>query len=122
MTTELYSDEALTNAYEVGKAEGLQQSYTESYPEGVKAGLTEGRKAGFEQGQAEGAKAYRERCRQIIESPAAKGREQAAKHLALQTDMSAEAAIAALQTMRTQSAIGARAASTFSPLDPTTLQ
>lgn len=124
MTDDLYDNDALAEARAIGHAEGLQAGHAEGLRQAAIAGAgrEEGRKAGFEQGFKESSEAYRLRVKTILESPAAKGRETAARHLALETDMTAAAAVAALQTMATASSIRARAVSTFTTADPTTLQ
>ena len=124
MTDTLYSDEELEKAHAIGRAEGLQEGHEQGYREAkvAGAGREEGKAQGFKQGYDEAREAFRERAKAILESPAAKGRETAAMHLMMETDLSADDAIAALATMPSKSAIGARAATTvFSP-DPTTFQ
>lgn len=56
-------------------------------------GRTEGEKAGREAGHKEGASAMQERCKAILSSEEAKGREGMANHLAFSTDMDAAAAV-----------------------------
>jgi hypothetical protein len=63
---------------------------------------------GFKQGMLE----ERERCAAILVSPEAKGRESIARYFAMETDLPADQAVAALRSMPSTSSIGARAAET----------
>lgn len=87
MRTEIESNPTMKAEYDAGFAEGYAEAFEEA------------RKTGHTEGVAKSAREYRERVRTIIESVAAKGREKAAWHVALETELSAEDAIAALRTM-----------------------
>ncbi|TLG75160.1 hypothetical protein [Methylocystis sp. B8] len=91
----------------------LGAALTKERADGHNSAYLEDFAAAFTKSYAEGRIAYRLRCKAIIESPEAKGREVQAKHLALETDMTAEQAIALLRTMASSSSIGARAAETI---------
>jgi signal peptide peptidase SppA len=60
-------------------------------------GRTEGEKAGREAGMKDGAAAMQARCKEILGSEEAKGREGMANHLAFSTDMDAAAAVELLK-------------------------
>jgi signal peptide peptidase SppA len=60
-------------------------------------GRTEGEKVGRETGMKEGATAMQARCKEILGSEEAKGREGMANHLAFSTDMDAAAAVELLK-------------------------
>ena len=124
MTDRLYDETDVQKAHAIGRAEGLQEGHEQGLREAkvAGAGFAEGKAQGFKEGYAESREAFRQRAKAILESPAAKGREQAAMHLAMETSLSADDAIGALATMPSKSAIGARAAMTVFAPDPTTLQ
>ncbi|WP_144259456.1 hypothetical protein [Methylocystis sp. ATCC 49242] len=113
--SKLYDGEELERQRALGRAEGLQQahddgSFDQGFLDGKLTGLAEGREAGFAEGLTLGAKDERARITAILTSDAARGREAAARHLAFETEMSAEQAIGALRTMTSTSSIGARQA------------
>ncbi|WP_438278088.1 S49 family peptidase [Nitrobacter sp.] len=78
------NDKTNAAALEAARAEGHAQGHAE----GMAAGKTEGEKAG--------AIAACSRAKTILDHAEAKGREDLARHLAFDTDMSAEAAVAML--------------------------
>jgi signal peptide peptidase SppA len=69
-------------------------------------GRTEGEKAGREAGFKEGAAAMQARCKEILGSDEAKGRESMANHLAFSTDMDAAAAVELLKAAPKAQAAG----------------
>lgn len=113
--SKLYDGEELERQRALGRSEGLQQahddgSFDQGFLDGKLTGLAEGREAGYAEGLLLGAQEERARAKAILESPEAKGREKAARHLYFETEMSAEQAIGALRTMASASSIGARQA------------
>ncbi|GJE45357.1 S49 family peptidase [Methylobacterium soli] len=70
----------------------------EAHEAAVAAARADGEKAGRQAGEAEGATSARGRIKTILASDEAKGREAQASHIALETDMPAEAAVQLLGT------------------------
>ncbi|UMY19126.1 S49 family peptidase [Methylobacterium organophilum] len=68
----------------------------EAHEAAVAAARADGEKTGREAGKADGVTSERARCKAILGSDQAKGREDLASHLAFDTDMAAEGAAAVL--------------------------
>ncbi len=106
----MFTQDDLDRARAEGKTSGFAEGKDAGAAAGKAEGFDDGKKAGVDQGRLEGATAERARIKTIIESDAAKGREASAMHLALNTDMSAEAAAGVLQGLAKSSSIEQRAA------------
>lgn len=76
--------------------------------QGKAEGLAEGKAAGLEEGAKAGASAERERIKAILAHPEAQGRETAAQHMALNSELSVEMVAGVLAGVPKASSIGAR--------------
>ena len=99
---------AFADGRDAGHKDGFEQGKTEGYKDGHEAGIADGRKVG--------ANEERERIRAILSHDEAKGREATAQHLALNTDMTVDAAVGVLAGVPKAAAtsIAARAAGVVS--------
>lgn len=89
-------DAGVAKARDEGKAQGFTEGKAAGITEGKAQGFEEGKAKGLEEGKAQGAQEAATRIGAILDHENAQGREQLARHLAFQTQMPADAAVAAL--------------------------
>ena len=111
-TEQSYTQADLDSAFARGHAAARTESFATGRSEGFAAGRAEGHAAGLAEASAGSDAAHRARVKTILTSPQAEGRRDSALHLATETDMSAEAAVALLGTMAKHASLDARATAT----------